>query len=61
MKELLKYAMRPDLYEKGSAVMWTDPYISKQLLQIHLNPDMDLASRKYSSPRAAARRARRYL
>ncbi|WP_281612720.1 class I SAM-dependent methyltransferase [Flammeovirga sp. SubArs3] len=29
--------------------MWTDPYISKQLLQIHLNPDIDLASRKQSS------------
>jgi SAM-dependent methyltransferase len=49
MNDLLKFAIRPALYEKGSAVMWTDPYISKQLLQIHLNPDMDLASRKYSS------------
>lgn len=29
--------------------MWTDPYISKQLLQIHLNPDIDLASRKKPS------------
>jgi len=55
MKELLKYRMRPDLYEKGSAVMWTDPYISKQLLQIHLNPDMDLASRKYSSIESTAK------
>jgi len=55
MKELLKYRMRPDLYEKGSAVMWTDPYISKQLLQIHLNPDMDLASRKYSSIQSTAK------
>ncbi len=26
--------------------MWTDPYISKQLLKIHLNPDVDIASRK---------------
>lgn len=26
--------------------MWTDPHISKQLLQIHLNPEIDLASRK---------------
>lgn len=26
--------------------MWTDPHISKQLLEIHLNPDIDLASRK---------------
>lgn len=49
MKDLIKYTVRPALYEKGTAVMWTDPYISKQLLQIHLDPDTDLASRKYSS------------
>lgn len=49
MKDLIKYAAKPELYEKGTAVMWTDPYISKQLLQIHLDPDLDLASRKYSS------------
>ncbi len=36
---------RPELYEKGSSVMWTDPYISKQLLELHLNPDNDAASR----------------
>lgn len=55
MKDLLKYTKKPELYEKGSAVMWTDPYISKQLLQIHLNPDMDLASRKYSSIESTAK------
>lgn len=25
--------------------MWTDPYISKQLLDMHINPDHDMASR----------------
>lgn len=55
MKDLLKYTLRPDLYEKGTAVMWTDPYISKQLLQIHLNPELDLASRKYSSIESTAK------
>lgn len=49
MKHLLTYATKPELYEKGTAVMWTDPYISQQLLQIHLNPEIDLASRKYST------------
>jgi len=39
-------SQKPALYEKGSAFMWNDPYISEQLLQIHLNPDIDLASRK---------------
>ena len=29
--------------------MRTDPYISKQLLEIHLNPELDLTSRKINS------------
>lgn len=40
---------KPSLYEKGTSFMWTDPYISEQLLQVHLNPDIDLASRKKST------------
>ena len=53
-KELLKYTNKPKLYEKGTAVMWTDPYISQQLLQIHLNSELDLASRKYSTIKSTA-------
>ncbi len=44
--EILKQSQKPELYEKGTAVMWTDPHISKQLLEVHLNPEVDLASRK---------------
>lgn len=40
-----KLTTKPQLYEKGTSVMWTDPYISKQLLEMHINPDNDLASR----------------
>ena len=40
---------KPELYKKGSSFMWTDEHISKQLLNIHLNPDIDLASRKLST------------
>lgn len=40
-----KLAEKPALYEKGTSVMWTDPYISKQLLELHINPDHDIASR----------------
>lgn len=46
IEDIAKLSEAPKLYEKGSAFMWTDPYISKQLLQIHLNPDIDVASRK---------------
>ena len=47
--EIVSLAKKPILYKKGTSFMWTDPYISKQLLQIHLNPDIDLASRKKST------------
>ncbi len=43
-----KLTNKPQLYEKGTSVMWTDPHISKQLLEMHINPDNDLASRSYN-------------
>lgn len=45
IKLLKKLAEKPKLYEKGTAVMWTDPHISKQLLKMHIDPDNDVASR----------------
>jgi len=49
LKELEICSKKPPLYEKGNSIMWTDEYISKQLLEIHLNPDLDLASRSQQS------------
>jgi SAM-dependent methyltransferase len=46
VKELLKYTQKPVLYEPGNAFMWTDPYVAKQLLEVHLSDETDLASRK---------------
>lgn len=46
LKELLKYAARPAVYEKGTANFWDDPHMSKLLLEAHLNPNWDAASRK---------------
>lgn len=46
IQELIRNTEKPGLYEPGNAVMWTDPYISKQLLNIHLNEHVDLGSRK---------------
>ena len=45
IKLIRKLSDKPQLYEKGSSVMWTDPYISKQLLKLHINPENDAASR----------------
>jgi 2-polyprenyl-3-methyl-5-hydroxy-6-metoxy-1,4-benzoquinol methylase len=49
INKLTKITGKPELYTKGKNVMWTDSYISKQLLQIHLNENIDLASRKKTS------------
>jgi len=40
------YAKRPEPYAYGTAVMWTDPYISQNLLKCHLDTENDLASRR---------------
>lgn len=45
IKQIKRQSDKPRLYEKGSSVMWTDPYISKQLLELHINPENDSASR----------------
>lgn len=47
--DILEFTKKPQLYAEGNAVMWTDAHISEQLLNIHLNPDIDLASRRRSS------------
>lgn len=49
ISDIHKNTIKPGLYEKGNAVMWTDPHISEQLLDVHLNPGIDLASRKTST------------
>ena len=45
LKDTIEYCGDIKLYEKGSAVMWTDEYISKQLLKAHLDPGTDAGSR----------------
>lgn len=44
--KLIKTVQKPEIYTPGTAVMWVDEYISTQLLETHLNPDIELASRK---------------
>lgn len=40
---------KPALFEKTGNNIWTDPYIQRQMLLQHLNPDSDGASRKQAS------------
>lgn len=49
IEKLIKTIERPEIYEKGDSVMWTDKHISSKLLEIHLNPEIDGATRKQES------------
>jgi len=55
IKELMTYTGRPVLYAEGTAVMWTDPYISQQLLALHIDAQSDTASRRSQSIEAIVR------
>lgn len=42
---LEKYTDKPEPFAKGSGLFWNDPYISAKMLEHHLNPETDGASR----------------
>ena len=44
--DLFNAVQQPPVYTAGTASIWTDPYISSRLLDIHLSQETDLASRK---------------
>jgi SAM-dependent methyltransferase len=43
---LIHSQLRPPPFERGEALFWDDPYISQRMLEAHLNPNTDAASRK---------------
>ena len=43
LNQYLKY---PEIYTSSTTNFWIDEYISQNLLAIHLNPELELASRK---------------
>lgn len=44
--QIQKYAAKPALFEPGEPRFWDDPHISKSMLEAHLNPENDAASRR---------------
>lgn len=44
---LFQYAQRPALFAKSSAPLWDDEHISKGMLQAHLDPEWEAASRRH--------------
>lgn len=52
LKTIMK---KPALYENGTADLWTDEHISKGMLEAHLHPDWDAATRKHATVREAVK------
>ena len=46
LKELSQFLNKPSLYASSTNQFWNDEYISKFVLDSHLNPGVDAASRK---------------
>ena len=44
--EMTKYLTKPDIYTLSTNKFWDDEHISKGMLEAHLNPELDAASRK---------------
>ena len=45
--EILKHAERPTPYEESTSAFWNDAHISKGMLEAHVNPDLDSATRSH--------------
>jgi len=46
--ELTQYATKPTLYAPSTNKFWDDEHISKGMLEAHLNPDWDAATRNHT-------------
>lgn len=53
INKLINLSKKPKLYEKSTAEFWNDSYISKKMLEAHLNPNFDVASRSVSTINAS--------
>ncbi|MCB9112310.1 MAG: methyltransferase domain-containing protein [Anaerolineales bacterium] len=46
LPHILQLQQKPAPFTPGEPLFWNDPHISSQMLKVHLNPDIDAASRK---------------
>ncbi|HEU0297751.1 MAG TPA: class I SAM-dependent methyltransferase [Anaerolineales bacterium] len=46
ISQLLDLQQKPEPFTPGEPLFWDDPHISGQMLETHLNPDIDAASRR---------------
>jgi len=48
LSKIRNYLEKPNLYDPGTGNFWDDEHISKGLLEAHLNPDWDAATRNHN-------------
>ncbi len=48
VNQLFSHAKKPVLWQRSSELFWDDEHISKQMLEAHLNPEWEAASRRHS-------------
>ena len=46
LPQLIQLQQKPAPFTPGESLFWDDPHISSQMLEAHLNPEIDAASRK---------------
>ncbi len=47
IKKIINLSKKPKLFERGDQKFWDDPHISKKMLEVHIDPEFDAASRSY--------------
>ena len=49
IKKLLELSKKPEIFTRSDQKFWDDRHISKQMLNAHLDPDCDAASRSFET------------
>jgi len=47
LNKILEYLKKPELYAESTSKFWDDDHISKGMLEAHLHPTWDAATRNY--------------
>ncbi|MDL2281192.1 class I SAM-dependent methyltransferase [Selenomonadales bacterium OttesenSCG-928-I06] len=47
IKTIIKHNKKPKIYADSTSAFWNDPHISKGMLEAHLNPNLDSATRNH--------------
>lgn len=55
INELIRYAGKPEIFARTDTGFWDDPHISKKMLEVHLDSELDAASRSHNTIEASVK------